>query len=421
MQKRCVVTGIGVVSSVGIGKQQWWRSLVEGRSGVSPITYFDTSELPVHVGGEVKNFKPSLYVDENRLPVTARYTQFAIAAAKMAAEDGGMRPNQHSNSRPSLILGTTSPPVDSVETQLKSVLQEKTHLHVSAHALTAICPHAPTAEVANALGFFESTSTISTACTSGFNAIGAGLRDIQTGRKDIVLAGATESTLAFFTFLAFIASGLLAKNSDMPPEAIMRPFDRKRHGGVLSEGSTFVVLEELEHARMRGAHIYGEIAGFASREKHRGSMRTLPIKQGMVHAMREALADARIRPEDVDFVSANGTSGVISDKMETLALKEVFGKHAYRLPISSIKSMTGIPNSTAGPMQLAAALMSFETDIIPPTINYECPDPDCDLDYVPNVARINRVNVALLNNHALDDSNAVLVAKRYSDSDNHVV
>ncbi|MBI4830589.1 MAG: beta-ketoacyl-[acyl-carrier-protein] synthase family protein, partial [Candidatus Lindowbacteria bacterium] len=345
------------------------------------------------------------------------YTQFAVAASKMAIGDAGITTQDTSRSRVALILGTTSPPVDSIEEQLNFVLQKESYLKARPYALAVICPHSPTAEVSNALNLFESSLTVSTACTSGFNAIGAGLKEIRAGRKDIVLAGATESTLVFFTFLAYISSGLLAKNSDMPADKIMRPFDKNRRGGVLAEGAAFVVLEELEHARLRGARIYGEIAGCVAREKFRGPMRSLPIKQGMVNTMREALADARMRPTDVDYVCANGVSSLISDKMETLALKEVFGNYAYRLPVSSIKSMTGIPNSTAGPMQLIAAVLSFQTDIIPPTINYETPDPDCDLDYVPNVARVNRVNVALLNNHALDDSNAVLLVKRYGESD----
>jgi 3-oxoacyl-[acyl-carrier-protein] synthase II len=181
---------------------------------------------------------------------------------------------------------------------------------------------------------------------------------------------------------------------------------------VLSEGSAFVVLEELEHARLRGAHVYGEVAGFASADRFRGPMRTLPVKQGMLNTMKAALADARIPPGQVDYVCANGVSTQMLDKMETLALKELFGKYAYRLPMSSIKSMLGIPNSSAGPMELVSALLTIQTDIIPPTINYEEPDPDCDLDYVPNEARLNRVNVALLNNHALDGGNAALVIRR---------
>jgi len=232
----------------------------------------------------------------------------------------------------------------------------------------------------------------------------------------MVLAGATENVLAYFTFVAYISTGLLAENTEMPSESIMRPFDKKRHGGVISEGAAFFVLEELEHARARAAGIYGEIAGYASRDKCRGSMRMLPMKQGMLNTMQDAIQDARIMPDEVDYVCANGVSSPILDRMETLALKEMFGERAYRIPVSAIRSMIGIPTACAVPMQLVAALLSFQTDIIPPTINYENPDPDCDLDYVPNTARINRVNTALLNNHALDGSDAVLIVKRYNNS-----
>jgi 3-oxoacyl-[acyl-carrier-protein] synthase II len=410
------VTGVGIVSPVGIGKDAFWKSLTEGRSGISRITRFDTSKLSVQVGGEVKDFDPRRYVDEERLPAMGRSTQFAIAAAKMAVEDAGLEPRGGNDSPLSLIVGTSSPPADSIEEQLSLVHEQDSCLKAHPHALAAIYPHSPTAEVSNALRLFGSTSTISTACASGCNAIGAGLIEIRTGREEMVLAGAAESVLAYFTFIAYISTGLLAENTDMPPERIMRPFDKKRHGGVVSEGAAFVMLEELEHARARGARIYAELAGYSSQDRFRGSMRTLPIKQGMVNAMRAVLRDARMPPSEVDCICANGVSSPILDKMETLALKEIFGDYAYRLPVSSIRSMIGIPTAAATPMQLIAALLSFQTDIIPPTINYENPDPDCDLDYVPNTARVNRVNVALLNNHALDGSDAALVARRHQNS-----
>lgn len=417
--KRCVVTGVGIVSPVGIGKDAFWKSLIEGKSGISHITRFDTGRLSVRVGGEVKDFDPLAYIEEDRLAAMGRSTQFAVASAKMALKDAGITPGKTNNSRISLIAGTTSPPVDSIETELEVVLRNKdSNLTARPHALAAICPHSPAAEVSQAIGCFDSVFTISTACTSGFNSIGAGLKEIRAGQKDIVLVGATENMFAYFTFIAYLSTGLLAGVSDLPPEKIMRPFEKNRHGGVISEGAAFLVLEELDHARLRGAHIYGEVAGYALRDKFRGSMRSLPIKQGMFNAMKAALADARISPSEVDYVCANGVSTVVLDKMETLALKELFGDHAYRLPISSVKSIIGIPNSAAGPMELVAALLAFQTDTIPPTINYENPDPECDLDYVPNVARRNRVSVALLNNHALDGSDAVLVAKRCEISDN---
>ncbi|RJP75305.1 MAG: beta-ketoacyl-[acyl-carrier-protein] synthase family protein [Candidatus Abyssobacteria bacterium SURF_17] len=412
MAKRCVVTGVGVVSPVGIGKESFWKSLTAGRSGIGPLTYFDTSKLSVHVAGEVKGFDPSKYITEDRIGVTGRYTHFAVAAAKMAVQDAGIFPKNWTDSTPALVVGTTSPPVDSIEDQVRFILQNEDSPRAHPYGLAAVCPHSPTVEISNALGLFDSTCTISTVCTSGMNAIGAGLREIRAGRRETVVAGATESTIVLFTFLGYISAGLMAENTQMAPEKIMRPFDKGRHGAVLSEGSAFVVLEELEHARMRGANIYGEIAGFASMDRFRGSMRTLPVKQGMLNTMKAALADARMQPARVDYVCANGVSTQMLDKMETLALKELFGEYAYRLPISAIKSMLGIPNSSVGPMELVSALLTLQNDIIPPTINYEEPDPDCDLDYVPNEARWNRVNAVLLNNHALDGGNAALVIKR---------
>ena len=356
----------------------------------------------------------------DRLALTGRYSHFAVAAVKMAFADAGLSPMSggtngiNGAARPGLILGTTSPPVDSIEKQVAAIMGDMDSPKAHPEALSAVCPHSPTVEVASALGCFDTVSTISTVCTSGFNAIGAGLKEIRSGRKEIMVVGATESTIVLFTFLAYISAGMLLENGDVPPDKIMRPFDKQRKGAALSEGAAFFVIEELGRAKLRGAHIYGEIAGYASRDRFRGSMRTLPVKRGMAQTMRAALDDARMPPGAIDYVCANGVSTQLLDKMETLALKDVFGPYAYRLPITATKSMLGIPNSCAGPMDLAAALMAFETDTVSPTINLEEPDPDCDLDYVPNTARANRVSAALLNNHALDGGNAALVARRYS-------
>jgi 3-oxoacyl-[acyl-carrier-protein] synthase II len=417
MDKRCVVTGIGVVSSVGTGKDKFWNSLVEGKSGVSRITYFDTSEIPVSTAGEVKDFNPADYIDEDRLFMLARGTRFAVGAAKMAFEDAAISPENTGASRVGLFSGTSSAPMDAIEEQITEVLtnceqNNEGGMVARPYAVMSVCPHTPAMEISHHLDCFDTISTLTTVCTSGSNAIGAGLREIRAGRKDIVLAGATETTISLFTFLGFISAGLLAHDSDTPPEKIMRPFDRDRNSGVLAEGAAFVVLEELEHAKMRGARIYGELKGYAQQNMLSGPKSSRRTMEG---AARGALADARTHPDEVDYISANGTSSVVLDRAETQMLKEIFGDYAYRLPISAIKSTIGIPNSAVGPMQLAATLLSYQTDILPPTINYENPDPECDLDYVPNVARINRVNTTLINNMGLDGGVSALVVKRYND------
>jgi 3-oxoacyl-[acyl-carrier-protein] synthase II len=413
MGKRCVVTGIGVVSPVGNGKDAFWNSLTEGKSGIAPITYFDTSKLSVTYAGEVKDFDASKYVDETRLPFTGRYVHFAVAATKMAIEDAGVASEINNNPRFTIIAGTTTPSTDQCEAQLRDVLRDEENPQASPLGLASIVVHSAAAEISYELGIFESSTTVSTVCTSGLNALGMGLREIQAGRKDIVVAGSSETTITFFVFLGYIAAGLLVENTKFPPEKVMRPYDKERCGGVMGEGAGFLVLEELEHARMRGAHIYGEVVGYGYKDKFRGPKST---KQTMVNSMNAALADARMAPNEVDHICANGVSTIALDKNETVALKEVFGRRAYRIPVSAIKSMIGIPNSAHGPMQLAAALLTFQTDIIPPTINYETPDPECDLDYVPNTARFNRVNAALINTHGMDGGNAALIAKRYRDN-----
>ncbi len=409
MDRRCVVTGLGVVSSVGIGKEAFWDSLTHGRSGIARITYFDTSKLPVHHAGEVKGFNAADYVDDLRLEMTGRYVHFAIAATKMALQDAGIEPDKFEKSRLAMFGGTTAASVDAYEKHLGGAIKDDP-FNAPPYAFASVTVHAAVGEAAQTTSLFDSSTTISTHCTSGVNAIGAGLKEIRSGRRDIVVAGATESTLSYYAFIAYILAGLLVPDDGIVPEKIMRPFDKNRRGGVVAEGAAFVVLEELEHALARGARIYGEVAGHGYKDRFQGPKAT---QRTMADAMQAAMADARISPAQVEYVLANGSSTVVQDKMETRALKEIFGAHAYRIPISAIKSMIGIPNSAIGPMQLIAALLSFQTDIIPPTINYETPDPECDLDYVPNSARLNHVNVAIINNHGMDGACAALIAKRY--------
>jgi 3-oxoacyl-[acyl-carrier-protein] synthase II len=404
------VTGVGVVSSIGIGKEAFWDSLIHGRSGVSRVTHFDTSKLAVHHAGEVKGFNPADWMDEMRADMFGRCVHYAVAAGKMALQDSRIEPQAYDKTRVAMIGGTTAPSCDSIEKHLRTIVINDDPYAAPPYTLASIAVHTTNSEVAEALDIFDSAITISTHCTSGTNAIGAGLKEIRAGRKDIVLAGSSENTLSYFTFISYIVSGMLVQDDSIPPEKIMRPFDKKRRGGVMSEGAAFVVLEELEHALARGAHIYGEVLGYSFKDKFRGPKST---KQTMLNAIRGALADARVQASAVDYVCANGNSTIVQDKVETLALKEVFQDQAYRLPISAIKSMIGIPNSAIGPMQLIAALLSFGSDVIPPTINYETPDPECDLDYVPNEARFNRTNVSLINNYGLDGACAALIAQRY--------
>ncbi len=413
MSRRCVVTGVGVVSSVGNGKDAFWKSLTEGRSGVSYVTRFDTSKLPVHHAGEVKNFDAADYMDEIQLQIHGKCVQFAFAAIKMALQDAGISPDLFDKTRLAIFGGTTAPSADNIEKHLSTAINDDP-FEVPPYAFASMAVHGAVGEASHSVDLFDSATTISTHCTSGLNAIGAGLNEIRRGRRDIVVAGATESMLSYYAFISYILAGLLVYDDGTPPEKIMRPFDRHRRGGVVSEGAAFIVIEEEEHARARGAHIYGEVVGHGYKDKVSGPKAT---KRTMVNAIRAALSDSRMPPTDVDYVLANGSSTVVQDMMETRALKEVFGQQAYRLPISAIKSMIGIPNSAIGPMQVVAALMSFETDIIPPTINYETPDPECDLDYVPNNARFNRVNTALINVHGLDGACAAVIAKRYRNSD----
>lgn len=400
---------MGIVSPVGIGKEAYWDSLIHGRSGITPIEYFDTSDMPVRHAGIVKNFNPLDYMEEMRVMMYGRSTQYAVAAVKMAVQDAKIEPKQYHKSRLSLIGGTSSPSTDSVEGHLRTAV-EQGPWSAPPYSLVSIAIHTACSEASQTLDMFDSSFTISTTCASGSNAIGAGLREIRDGRKDIVVAGSSEHNLSKLVFASYILLGLIVPDDGVPAEKMMRPFDKTRNGGLIAEGAAFVVLEELEHARARGAHIYGELAGHSYKEKYIGEKTT---KQTMMNAVTGALINARLQPRDIDYICANGNSTIVQDKAETAVLKEVFGDYAYRIPVSAIKSMIGIPNSAVGPMQLIAACLSFENDIVPPTINYEVPDPECDLDYVPNVARVNRVNAALINNYALGGACAAIIAKRF--------
>jgi 3-oxoacyl-[acyl-carrier-protein] synthase II len=407
------VTGLGVVSSIGIGKEAFWDSLIHGRSGVSHVTRFDCSKLPVDYAAEVKDFKATDYMDELQAEMYGRYVHFAVAGVKLALKDAGIEAEKYDKSRLSMYGGATAPAVDQIEKLFLFAMQNDP-LTAPPYALAAVGMHLATGEAAQCTKLFDSSTTVSTYCTSGLNSIAMGLEDIRRGRKDIVVAGATDSHISYYTFICYILAGMILPSEGVPPEKIMRPYDKNRKCGVISEGAGFVVLEELEHARRRGAHIYCEIAGHAYKDKSVGAQAT---RQTMTNAMRGALENAHLLPGSIDCVFGNGNSTIVQDKAETQALKEVFGDYAYRLPISAIKSVIGIPNSAAGPMQLIAASLAFEDEMIPPTINYETPDPDCDLDYVPNVARCNRVNVTMVNNLGLDGACAVLIARRYQNGD----
>ncbi len=409
-KKRVVITGIGVVSPIGIGKEEYWKALTEGKSGIKKITLFDASEFPTQIAGEVRDFHPEEFMDERSVRKTGRFTHFAVAAAKLALEDrNGGNLGRVSSEDLGIYVGTATGGMD---------IFEREHLQLqfggvgfmSAFGSVGYFPNSPAVQIGVELDQKASIFTVSTACTAGIDAIGLAFHDIQKGEKRVAVAGGTDASITPLTMGSLSAAGVMSRNNEFPEKA-SRPFDLKRDGGVLSEGAGILILEELESAFSEGRHIYGEIIGYGTFSK--ASSLYDPDPQGSVFflSMEKAMKDAGISKEEIDYICAHAPSDPLIDIAEVVSIKKMFGEKAYSLPVSSVKSMLGNPLASAGPFQIAAGLLSLTKGIIPPTINYEYPDPKCDLDVVPNIFRENEVNTVLVNVHGFGGSNSCIILK----------
>jgi 3-oxoacyl-[acyl-carrier-protein] synthase II len=411
---RVVITGLGIVAPNGIGKDAFWKTLVLGESGIGPITRFDASRLRSRIAGEVKNFDPNQIPSAVRLKVRrkARHTQFAMAATAMALEDASIEMDPASPmASPGapllpLFLGLGCSSLEMISDDVTAI-HEGGPRHASPYIISEAIPNSVTGAIAQMLGVPTQSFTYSTACAAGLDAVGAAYQWIREGKSDIAIAGGTESQLAMLPMANFDNAGMSSRRNEEPQKA-SRPFDLTRDSGVLSEGCGVVILENLESAMARGVEPYLEIRGYGNQ--------TDPDPQkpgsGFEHSMRQALSNASWLPTDVDYISAWGPGHPVIDRIETEMIKKVFGKHAYRLSVSSIKGVIGNPISAAGPLMLAGCSLMFRHGLIPPTANYEVPDPECDLDYVPKVARPARVNRALLNAHGVGGANSAMVVQR---------
>lgn len=406
---RVVITGIGVVAANGIGVKDFWKTLIEGRSGVGPITLFDASKFPNRIAAEVKGFNPKIHLPPSvKWKRMGRHTHFALAAMDMAVADAALGEIIAGSVRPvSVIIGVSTSAIEVVQS-VAYVVQDGASDRVRPGLVWASQPHAVSATLAEHLGARVAFQTVSTACKAGADAVLAAAAEIRTGRADIAIAGGTDASITATTCGAFCASRLLSVRNDDPLHA-SRPFDRDRDGGVLGEGAGVVVLENLAHARARGAHIWLEICGGASHPDAFGT----PAADGLGACMELALANARLNGDLIDYVCAHGPSDLGIDRMETAMIRNVLGRHAYRIPVSSIKGVTGNPLAAAGPMELIACALAMRDDLIPPTANYTTPDPACDLDYVPQ-ARRTRFEHALLNVHGMGGGNTTLIVRRFS-------
>lgn len=410
MKKRVVVTGMGAVTSLGDNVGAFWNAIKEGKCGIDTVTKFDTANMTAKVAAVVKDFDPSQYIDKKDMKRMDRYTQFAMMCAKMAFQDSGMNLEQVNRERMGVIIGSGIGGIETLEEQHR-ILIEKGPGRVSPFFIPMMIANIASGRVAIEFGAKGFNETVVTACATGTNAIGDAFKVIQRGDADIMIAGGAEAPITPIAFAGFCSMKALSTNTD--PKKASRPFDKNRDGFVMGEGGGIVILEELEHALKRGANIYGEIAGYGVTDDAYDIVAPEPNGDGGARAMALSIADAGIRPEDVQYINAHGTSTLYNDKFETAAIKKVFGEHSYKLAVSSTKSMTGHLLGAAGAVEAIITLLAIREGYLPPTIGYETPDPDCDLDYVVNKGRNAPVRYALSNSFGFGGHNATLTFKKY--------
>lgn len=413
-RERVVITGLGVIAPNGTGKERFWQANINGKSGISLIESFDTSQLETRIGGIVKDFEPLRYIERSLLDKLDRFAQLGIAGAKMAVEDANLSLADKDRKKIGVSVGSGLGGVLFHEEQIMT-MKELGLRRANPLGVLKVMPNAINAHISIELGLKGPSLTISTACSSGLHAIGYAFNLIRNKKVDVMIAGGAEAPLTPFTFSAFNALRVMSRRNDSPSEA-SRPFDAERDGFVLAEGAGFVVLESLEHALRRNAHIYAEIVGYGANSSAYHIVVPQPNGEDISAVMKLALKDAGISPEEVDYINAHGTSTQANDRVETQAIKEVFGKYAYKIPISSTKSMIGHTIGAAGAIGVIVSALAIKESLIPPTINYKVPDPNCDLDYVPNIARGKSIKVALINSFGFGGSNASLIIKKFENT-----
>ncbi len=413
-ENRVVVTGLGIISAVGNDVASFWQALLNSKSGIGPITSFDASAFESRIAGEVKGFNPALYglssKDTKRID---KFGQYAIAAAKQAIADSGLELEKEDRDRIGVMIGSGIGSLQTMERECR-VYFEKGPSRLSPFLIPMLIVNEAAGQVAITFGLKGPNSCVATACASGSHALGDAFKILQRGDADMMVAGGTESCITPLGVGGFCAlKALSTRNSE--PQKASRPFDLKRDGFVIAEGAGIVLLETLEHARKRKARIYAEFIGYGMSCDAYHITAPDPDGHGGARAMTEALRDAGLKPEDVDYINAHGTSTKLNDKIETLSIKKALGAHAKKVMVSSTKSMTGHPLGAAGGVEFVVCSLAIKDNVVPPTINYEYPDPDCDLDYVPNTARKTQVRVCLSNSLGFGGHNATLAVKKFTD------
>ncbi|HIW56862.1 MAG TPA: beta-ketoacyl-ACP synthase II [Firmicutes bacterium] len=413
MMKRAVITGVGAVTPVGVGKDEMWKNIKDGVSGIGIISKFDPTDFACRVAAEVKDFDVTKYIEKKEAKRMDLFVQYAVAAAKMAVEDSGIDMSAEDPTRCGVIAGSGIGGIGTLCEQHKKLL-DRGPSKVSPFMIPMMISNMAVGQIAIAFNCKGVNLTTVSACASGTDAIGQALLAIRRGDADVIFAGGSEATINELALAGFASMKALTTRNDTPDKACS-PFDKNRDGFIMGEGAGIMIIEELEHAKKRGAHIIAELVGYGSTNDAYHITAPAPEGEGGARCMELAVKDAGIEPEAVDYINAHGTSTPYNDKFETAAIKTVFKDHAYKLAVSSTKSMTGHMLGAAGGVEGIITALAIEDDYLPPTINYETPDPECDLDYVPNKGREAKINYAVSNSLGFGGHNASIVLKKYTE------
>ncbi len=413
ISNRVVITGLGPVTPIGTGKNKFWQSLIQGKCGIDMISYFDTKEYPTKIAAEVKDFDYSNYLSTKEANRMDKCTQFSIVAVKLALEDSKLKITEKDSYSTGVIIGSGIGGIGTFEKQHK-ILLEKGPGRVSPFFIPMMISNISAGEIAIKIGAKGPNGVITTACASSTHALGIALKLLQRGDAQVIISGGTEAAISPMALAGFCKMKALSTQNDLPGNA-SKPFDKERDGFIMGEGAGILILETLQHAKERNANIYAEIFGFGMTADAYHITAPAPEGKAASKAMEIALKDAKIKPSRIDYINAHGTSTPLNDKLETLAVKRVFGEHAYDLKISSNKSMTGHLLGASGGVEAISTVLTIKNDIIPPTINYNSPDPECDLDYVPNESEKKIVDYAISNSFGFGGHNGVIVLGKYQE------
>jgi len=412
LRRRVVVTGMGLVVPIGIGVETAWKNACEGKSGIGRLTRFDPEGFDTRIAAEVKGFNPELYIEKKEVKKMDLFIQYALAATKEAVENSKLSITPENGDRIGVIVGTGLGGLPTIE-KYHQILMERGPGRISPFFIPMLVANLAAGQIAIQYGAKGPNICLVTACATGGHCIGDAFRAIVYGDADAVIAGGTEANITPLTVGGFNAMKALSTRNDEPEKAC-RPFEKNRNGFVIAEGAGIVILEELEFAQKRNARIYAELIGYGYTGDAYHITAPSPDGDGAIRCMRMAIKDAGLKPEDIDYINAHGTSTQLNDLTETIAIKKVFGDHAKRIPISATKSMTGHLLGAAGSTEAIFTILALRDGILPPTINYEEPDPECDLDYVPNVARRQHLNTGMSNAFGFGGTNATLIFKKFT-------